>query len=84
MHELSIAVNLVEMAAQAAESAQAARVEVVRLRLGRLSGVVADALLFGYDIATQNTILAGSRLDIEETDGREIELVSLEIRDAVL
>ena len=63
----SIAVNLVEIADQAASSnAGLAHVTTVHLRLGQLSGVVADALLFGYDITTQGTRLEGSRLEIQE------------------
>lgn len=66
MHELSIAVNLVEIADQAAANAGLSQVTAVHLRLGQLSGVVANALLFGYDIATQGTRLEGSRLEIED------------------
>lgn len=66
MHELSIAHSLVEIASEAACQANAKRVDAVTLRLGMLSGVVKDALLFSYDIATADTLLAGSRLKIEE------------------
>lgn len=66
MHELSLAYNLVETAVSAAEQAGITQVNAVHLRLGALSGVVKDALLFGYEIATANTLLAGSRLEIEE------------------
>lgn len=66
MHELSIAYNLVETATQAAKKAGVTQVNLVHLRLGALSGVVKDALLFGYEIATEGTMLAGSRLVIEE------------------
>lgn len=66
MHELSIAYSLVDIASQAALEVNAARVEVVKLRLGVLAGVVKDALLFSYDVVIEDTILAGSRLEIEE------------------
>ncbi len=66
MHELSIAYNLVEIAADAAHKAGAQQVASVHLRLGLLSGVVKDSLLFCYDIAAEGTVLAGSRLEIEE------------------
>lgn len=65
MHELSIAYALVETATQAANDSGARAVRVVRLRLGALSGVVQDALQFSYDIATQGTLLEGSRLEVE-------------------
>lgn len=66
MHELSIAYNIVQIADEAAQEADVPHIDVVHLRLGALSGVVKDALLFGYDIATQDTRLAGSRLEIQE------------------
>jgi hydrogenase nickel incorporation protein HypA/HybF len=66
LHELSIAYSLVEAASKAASAAGARAVIVVRLRLGPLSGVVQNALQFGYDIATKDTVLEGSRLEIEE------------------
>ena len=36
-------------------------------------------LAFSYDIAAQDTPIAGSKLVIEQTEGRELELVALEI-----
>jgi hydrogenase nickel incorporation protein HypA/HybF len=66
MHELSIAVSIVEMAAEEADRHGADRVEAVHLRLGKLSGVVERALVASYDLACEQTPLAGSRLLIEE------------------
>lgn len=66
MHELSIAYSLVEMASCAAEAAGSPQVKAVRLRLGALSGVVKEALLFSFEIATEGTLLAGARLEVEE------------------
>lgn len=65
MHELSIAVSMVEQILEEAESRGGLAVEAVHLRLGALSGVDKDALLFCYDIACEGTSLAGSRLLIE-------------------
>ena len=42
------------------------KVNAVHLRLGALSGVVKDALLFSYEVACQDTLLAGSQLLVEE------------------
>ncbi|MCK6578982.1 MAG: hydrogenase maturation nickel metallochaperone HypA [Anaerolineae bacterium] len=66
MHELSIAHNLIEIAAQAAEAAGVDRIQAVQLKLGALSGVEKDALLFCYAIAAEGTRLQGSRLEIAE------------------
>jgi hydrogenase nickel incorporation protein HypA/HybF len=66
MHELSIALNLVEIAEAAAREADARYVEAVHLQLGVFSGVGRDALLLAYEIATEDSPLKGSRLIIEE------------------
>lgn len=66
VHELSIALSIVEAASEEASKHDGARVEAVYLRLGALSGVVKEALLFSWDLACADTPLAGSRLEIEE------------------
>ena len=66
MHELSIAMSIIEGASQEAMSRGAAKVEVVHLKLGALSGVVKDALLFSYELACEGTLLSGSQLLIED------------------
>ena len=81
MHELSIAVNIVEVASEEAERLCAKRVEAIHLKVGALSGVVKDALLFAWQIASEGSAVAGSRLAIEDTDGRELEVFALEIED---
>ncbi|PWT75747.1 MAG: hydrogenase maturation nickel metallochaperone HypA [Proteobacteria bacterium] len=66
MHELSIALSIVDAAAEVAARRGASQVSAVHLKLGPLSGVVKDALLFSYGIACEGTTLAGSRLVIED------------------
>lgn len=66
MHELSIALSIVEGAEEELQRQGAARVCAVHLRLGPLSGVVKDALRFSYEVACQGTSLEGSRLEIED------------------
>ncbi len=117
MHELSIALSIVEFASEEAVKRGPVRVTAVHLKLGGLSGVVKEALLFSYDIACQDTPLAGSQLIIEDVpvivfcarcqaehtldsiqrfacptcgeptseirQGKDIEVVALEIEDAV-
>lgn len=65
MHELSIAMSIVDAAKDEAEQ-RGVQVSAVHLRLGALSGVVKDALLFSYEVACQDTPLEGSKLIIEE------------------
>ena len=65
MHELSIAMSIVELAQEEAEL-RGVQIEAVHLKLGVLSGVVKEALLSCYEMACTDTSLAGSRLVIEE------------------
>ena len=58
MHELSIALSILDVAAEEAERQGGGRVVAVHLKLGPLSGVVKEALLSAYELARE-----GSRLD---------------------
>jgi hydrogenase nickel incorporation protein HypA/HybF len=66
MHELSIAMSIVEMAEEEAARHDGAQITAVHLKLGPLSGVVKDALFPAYEMACEDTPLQGSRLFIEE------------------
>jgi hydrogenase nickel incorporation protein HypA/HybF len=65
MHELSIAISIVEVAEEEAERV-GGRVEAIHLKLGALSGVVKDALCASFEMACEGTSLAGTRLVVEE------------------
>ncbi|HME35965.1 MAG TPA: hydrogenase maturation nickel metallochaperone HypA [Candidatus Sulfotelmatobacter sp.] len=65
MHELSIAMGIVDAALEEAQR-RGVQVSAVHLRLGALSGVVKDALMFSYEVACQDTPLQGSRLIVED------------------
>jgi hydrogenase nickel incorporation protein HypA/HybF len=66
MHELSIAMSIVDMAQEEADRRGGAHIAAVYLRLGPLSGVVKDALISSYEMACADTPLQGSRLVVEE------------------
>jgi hydrogenase nickel incorporation protein HypA/HybF len=66
MHELSIALSIVETLEEESASRGGVRVTAVYLRLGALSGVAKEALLSSYDLACEDSMLRGSRLVIEE------------------
>jgi hydrogenase nickel incorporation protein HypA/HybF len=66
MHELSIAMSIVEMAEEEADHRGGLRVNAVHLKLGALAGVVKEALLSSYELACEGTGLQGSRLVIDE------------------
>jgi hydrogenase nickel incorporation protein HypA/HybF len=66
MHELSIAMSIVEMAEEESAQRGGARVNAVHLKLGALAGIVKEALLSSYELACEGTGLQGSLLVIEE------------------
>jgi hydrogenase nickel incorporation protein HypA/HybF len=65
MHELSIALAILDLVGEEAER-RGGRVVAVHLRLGPLSGVVKEALLSAYDLAREGTPFAATALRIEE------------------
>src|SRR4051794_23296774 len=66
MHELSIALGIVDVASEEAARLGDARVTAVHLRLGPLSGVAKEALLGAYELAREGSPLASAALVIEE------------------
>jgi hydrogenase nickel incorporation protein HypA/HybF len=67
MHELAITQSVVDAVT---ERTGTAPVTVVRLRVGRLAGVVPDAMQFCFELVTAGTPLEGAELEIEEPEGR--------------
>jgi hydrogenase nickel incorporation protein HypA/HybF len=67
MHELSITRNIVAIVA---EHATGRKVTRVALDIGRLSGVMSQAIRFSFDVVAQGTALEGARLDITDIEGR--------------
>jgi hydrogenase nickel incorporation protein HypA/HybF len=65
MHELAIAVELVELASAEARRLGNVRVVALHLRAGPLSGLAHDALRFSFDVAAAGTPIEGARLQIE-------------------
>ena len=67
MHEVSIASAIVTVAA---EHAAGRRVTQVEVKIGRLRQVVPDALAFAFELATEETELAGAELVVEHVPAR--------------
>ena len=65
MHELSIAQNIVEIVCQYVPDHTRSGVRSVRLRVGRLSGVVPESLEFSFGAIVAGTSLESARLEIE-------------------
>lgn len=65
MHELSIAQSIMEIVQSNVPAGRGNLVRSVRVRIGRVSGVVPESLDFCFTAITHNTPLSGAALDIE-------------------
>ena len=70
MHEMSIAMAVVEQVEEAAPAAGATAVEAVRLQVGELAGVVPEALAFCFELACSGSVLEGAELLVEPVAAR--------------
>ena len=66
MHELAITEAVVDAILERTGEAE---VRCVRLEIGRLSGVVPDAVRFSFEVLREGTSLHGARLEIIEPAG---------------
>ncbi len=66
MHELGIAQNILEIVQQSVPEDQAAAVRWVRIRVGKLSGVVPDSLDFCFNVIISGTPMKKASLAIEQ------------------
>jgi len=65
MHELAITCNIVELVAQAANGRKVHRVTI---EIGKLSGVMPDAIAFCFPEVAKGTRLEEASLDIREIE----------------
>jgi hydrogenase nickel incorporation protein HypA/HybF len=70
MHEFSIAVSIVDLAADYAEREKANHIREIEIEVGDLSGVVIDALEFCMEAAVKDSILAEARIRILPVAGK--------------
>ncbi len=66
MHELSIIMSIIDIASEESHKRSDAGVIAVHLKIGRMSGVVKEALLSAFELAREETLLADAELCIED------------------
>lgn len=66
VHELSLAVNIVDAVNELAQAHGFERVEAVTVQIGEFAGVDKGALSFAWDLATADSVAAGSRLEFRD------------------
>ena len=70
MHELSLTQSIVELAVEHAQREKAVAIRSITVAVGALSGVVADAVEFAFDVCSKGTMAEGARLEIRHIAGR--------------
>ena len=66
MHELSIAMSILDILESACRDKGYSRVEAVRGKVGKATCVMKDSLLFSFDCSKKGTVAEGARLEIDE------------------
>ncbi|MCF8237636.1 MAG: hydrogenase maturation nickel metallochaperone HypA [Saprospiraceae bacterium] len=69
MHELSIAMSIVDIAREAVEKAGAQAVEHIELEIGQLAGIELQALEFAWSEAVRGSVLAHATKSINHISG---------------
>lgn len=64
MHELSIAISIVESAEEEAKKAAAITISKIEVEVGTMAGIDPEALLFAWDSVVQGTMAQQSTLVI--------------------
>ena len=62
MHEMAITESLVEIALAEADKAGAKRITAINLKIGALTGVVAESVSFYMELVAKGTLAEGARL----------------------
>ena len=67
MHEVSIALGMVDELMNIARNNNAIKINSVKLKIGRMSGIVTDSLIFAFDaIKLEHSLLSDAEIVIEE------------------
>jgi hydrogenase nickel incorporation protein HypA/HybF len=69
MHELSIALNLIELVEEEARKAGCLKVFSVDVAVGLLSGIDPEALIFSITLAKENSLLSDAVIHLHRIEG---------------
>jgi hydrogenase nickel incorporation protein HypA/HybF len=78
MHEMSIALSIVDLADEQANLAHAGKIIEIELDIGTMSGVEVEALNFALEIAAKDTLLEAAVVKINRIlNGKGIQVKSI-------
>lgn len=66
MHELSIAINIVDIVTEEAKKAQSSSITEIEIEIGSMSGIIIEALDFAMEEAVKGTCLNNAKLNFTE------------------
>jgi hydrogenase nickel incorporation protein HypA/HybF len=69
MHEAGIIQSILNTAEEKAIQAGATRIEVIRLNIGMLTGVVDEAFQHAFEVLKQGTLASGATLEVNYIPG---------------
>lgn len=70
MHEMSIAIDIIDMVVETARRENAAQVERIEIEIGQLSGLLPDFIRVCLEAASQNTLAEEASFRIKTIPGR--------------
>lgn len=70
MHEMSLAMHIVDLAANRARAEGGRRVSAIEVEVGAMAGVMVEALEFCFEAAARNTPAEGAILATRLVEGR--------------
>ena len=70
MHELSLAMNIVDIAEREARKANASIVESITLEIGQCAGIEKSSFDFAWPMAVKGSVLENAVLNLEKIKGK--------------
>ncbi len=70
MHEMSLAINIIDIACKEAHKNGAHKINSIEIKVGQLAGVLNDALSFSFNIAKSDTLAKDAELILNSISGK--------------
>lgn len=68
MHEMSIALSIIDLATEEAKKAEAERIKEIELDIGTMAGIEYEALNFAMEVAVKKTMLEDANVKINRIE----------------